>query len=46
MDQAKPNVPDPDAESEVEPLGTGVTHTHTVPLCGARAKDLNRYLKP
>ena len=21
------------------------THTHTVPLCGARANDLNRYLK-
>ena len=29
-----------------EPLGTGVdTHTHTVPLCGARAVNLNRYLK-
>ena len=34
------------ANGEVEPLGTGVdTHTHTVPLCGARANDLNRYLK-
>ena len=31
---------------KVEPLGTGVdTHTHTVPLCGARAKNLNSYLK-
>ena len=29
-----------------EPLGTGVdTHTHTVPLGGARANDLNRHLK-
>ena len=27
-----------------EPLGTGFD-THTVPLCGARANDLNRYLK-
>ena len=27
-----------------EPLGTGVD-THTVPLCGARATDLNRHLK-
>ena len=34
------------ANGEVEPLGTGVdTHTHTVPLCGARANDLNRYLE-
>ena len=32
------------ADGEVEPLGTGVD-THTVPLCGARANDLNRYLK-
>ena len=33
-------------KSKVEPLGTGVdTHTHTVPLCGARAKNLNSYLK-
>ena len=32
------------ANGEVEPLGTGVD-THTVPLCGARANDLNRYLK-
>ena len=31
-------------KNEVEPLGTGVD-THTVPLCVARAKDLNRYLK-
>ena len=31
-------------KSEVEPLGTGVG-THTVPLCGARATDLNSYLK-
>ena len=34
----------PKTKSEVEPLGTGVD-THTVPLCGARAKDLNSYLK-
>ena len=34
------------ANGEVEPLGTGAdTHTHTAPLCGARANDLNRYLK-
>ena len=33
-------------KNKVEPLGTGVdTHTHTVPLCGARAKNLNSYLK-
>ena len=30
LDQAKPNVPDPPAESEVERLGTGGgTHTHS-----------------
>ena len=27
-----------------QPFGTGFD-THTVPLCGARANDLNRYLK-
>ena len=27
-----------------EPLGTGID-THTAPLCGARANDLNRHLK-
>ena len=31
-------------KNKVEPLGTGVD-THTVPLCGARANDLNRHLK-
>ena len=33
-------------KNKVEPLGKGVdTHTHTVPLRGARAKNLNSYRK-
>ena len=31
---------------QVAPFGTGFdTHTHTAPLCGARVRNLNRYLK-
>ena len=42
MDQAKPNVPDPPA---FKTLIVTEVDAHTAPLCGARVKDLNRYLK-
>ena len=50
LDQVSSEMPGPpclgSGNCEVEPLETGVdTHTHTVPLGGARVEGLNRYLK-